>query len=62
VWSKVSGNGTTAAANAPSTTANFVNAKFSPPGEVQTQVVQCVVTDNTGATLTRSGTVTLTLV
>lgn len=60
-WSHVSGTGTVTAANASSTTANFVNARFSTPGEVQSQVVQCVVTDATSATLTRTGTATLTI-
>ncbi len=60
-WSHVSGTGTVTAANASSTTANFTVARFSLPGDVQTQVVQCIVTDATSATLTRSGTVTLTL-
>jgi hypothetical protein len=60
-WSHVSGDGTVTAANTSSTFANFTVARFSEPGEVQTQVVQCVVTDSTSATLTRTGTVTLTL-
>lgn len=60
-WTKLSGDGTVTAANAAGTTANFTVVKFSEPGEVQTQVVQCVVTDATGATMTRSGTITLTL-
>jgi hypothetical protein len=60
-WSHVSGNGTVTAANASSTTADFINNRFSAPGEVQSQVVQCIVTDSTSATLTRSGTATLTL-
>jgi hypothetical protein len=62
VWSKLSGDGAVTAINAASTTANFTNARFSPPGQVQSQVVQCVVTDNTGATLTRTATATLTLI
>jgi hypothetical protein len=60
-WSHVSGNGTVTAANASSTTADFINNRFSAPGEVQSQVVQCVVTDATAATLTRTGTATMTL-
>jgi hypothetical protein len=60
-WSHVSGSGSVTAANATSTTANFTVARFSEPGEVYSQVVQCIVTDNTGATITRTGTVTLTL-
>jgi hypothetical protein len=60
-WSHVSGTGTVTAANANNTTANFTVAKFSTPGDEQTQVVQCVVTDSTGATMTRTGTATLAL-
>lgn len=61
-WSKVSGypGGTVTAVNADSTTADFPNPRFSEP-EVLTMVVQCIVTDATGATMTRSGTATLTL-
>lgn len=63
-WSKVSGTGglsAVTAANASSTTADFAIAITSPIGQVRTEVVQCIVTDATGATLTRTGTVTLTL-
>lgn len=64
VWSKVSGTGgasSVTAANAASTTADFTISIASPIGEVRTEVVQCIVTDATAATMTRTGTVTLTL-
>lgn len=60
-WTMLSGGGTVTAANAASTTANFIVRRFSTPGESSTLVAQCVVTDSTGATMTRSGTVMLTL-
>jgi hypothetical protein len=61
VWSKVSGEGTVTATTATSTTSNFLVIRFADPGDVLPQVVQCVVTDATGATMTRTGTVTLNL-
>ncbi len=60
-WSKVSGDGTATAVNAASTTANLLVIRFSIPGDTTGSVVQCIVTDSTGATMTRTGTVTLTL-
>jgi hypothetical protein len=60
-WSLVSGDGTVTATNAASTNANFLVNRFSSPGEVMTLIAQCIVTDATAATLTRTGTVTLTL-
>lgn len=60
-WSKVSGDGSVTAVNAASTNARFTVARFSSPGEVSAEIVQCIVTDSTGATLTRTGTATLTL-
>lgn len=61
VWSHVSGEGTVTLVNSANTTAKFTVPKYSVPGTTYTQVVQCVVTDSTSATLTRSGTVTLDL-
>lgn len=60
-WTKLSGAGTVNAANSASTTADFVVSRFAVPGDTMQLVAQCVVTDSTGATLTRSGTITLTL-
>lgn len=60
-WSKVSGDGSVTTANASSTTANFTVIRFSTPGDVLTEVVQCIVTDGKGNTLTKQCTVTLTL-
>lgn len=60
-WSLVSGDGTVTAANATSTNANFTVNRFADPGDVMSLIAQCIVTDSTGATLTRTGTVTLTL-
>jgi hypothetical protein len=60
-WAKVSGDGTVTAANAASTSANFVVNRFSDSGEILVETVQCTVTDSTGATLVRQGTVTLTV-
>lgn len=60
-WSKLSGDGDVTAINAASTNTNFTVSRFASPGDVMTQVVQCTVTDGTGAILTRSATVTLNL-
>lgn len=60
-WSKISGSGSVTAANSADTVAVMPVARFSEPGEVSSIVLQCVITDATGATLTRQGTVTLTL-
>lgn len=60
-WSLVSGDGTVTATNAATTNANFFVIRFSTPGDVMSLIAQCVVTDAMGNTLTRSGTVTLTL-
>lgn len=60
-WTKLSGTGAVIAANAANTTADFTVSKFAVPGDIISLVAQCVVTDATGATLTRSGTITLTL-
>lgn len=62
-WSRVSGDiGTTViAANAASTSVRFTVNKTQTAGAVLSAVAQCIVTDATAATLTRSGTVTLTL-
>lgn len=60
-WSHVSGDGAVVAANASTVNATFPVGRFDTPGDVLSQVVQCTVTDSTGATLTRTGTVTLTL-
>lgn len=60
-WSKVSGSGSVDATNAPSTTVRMPVARFSQPGDTSTQVVQLVVTDSKGASITRQATVTLTL-
>lgn len=57
-WSHVSGQGSVRPINAKDTVAEFyVNG--GPPGGVYSQVVQCVVTDATGATLTLQGSVEL---
>ena len=61
-WTKVSGaNAAVIAANAASTVVRFTINKTAIPGNVLIAVAQCVVTDGIGNTLTRSGTVTLTL-
>lgn len=62
-WTKLSGSaaGTLTAANAADTTAVFGINRFAESGTVLTMEAQCVVTDATGATLTRSGTITITL-
>lgn len=59
-WSTVSGSGSVNAANALSTTVNLPN-NFTSSGDVITQVVQCVVTDGKGNTLTKQCTVTMTI-
>jgi hypothetical protein len=59
-WSHVSGPGSVDAVNSATSTARMPNPRFSEPG-VSMQVVQCVVTDSTGKTLTLQGNVTLTL-
>lgn len=60
-WSHVSGAGSVDPANATSSVVNMPVIKSSPTGTVTTQVVRCVVTDSTGATLDKQCTVTLTL-
>lgn len=60
-WAKVSGDGSVTNANASSTTADFLVVRFDSTGSTYTEVVQATVTDSTGATLVRQGTVTLTL-
>lgn len=60
-WSRVSGSGTVVSQNSAKTNAQFTVARFSEAGTVESQVVQCVVQDATGAQLVRQGTVTLTL-
>lgn len=60
-WSQVSGSGAVVPANAGTINATFPVNRFDTPGDVLSQLVQCVVTDSTGATLARTGTVTLTL-
>lgn len=60
-WEKVSGVGTVTEVNAASTTANFNISRFAQPETELTQVVRCTVTDNTGATLVRTATVTVFL-
>lgn len=60
-WSHVSGDGSVQALNAASSTADFIVPRFSSPGDVQSQVVQCTVTDVTGAQITRTATATLML-
>lgn len=61
VWTKLSGAGTLNAVNAASATVDFFVNRFAAPGTVLMCVVQCAVTDGLGNTLTRTGTVTLTL-
>lgn len=60
-WSKLSGSGTLIAVNAASTSAEFLVVPATVPDQEFNQVVQCIVTDAMGNTLTRSGTVTLIL-
>jgi len=60
-WSKVSGSGSVDAVNSASTVVRMPVQRFGTEGDVSTQVVQCVVTDGKGNTLTRQCTVTMTL-
>lgn len=60
-WSQVTGSGSVVAANSASTVARFTISRFSEPGDVVSQVVQCIVTDDKGNSLSRTGTVTVTL-
>lgn len=60
-WTRLSGEGSVVAANAATTNAAFSVNRFAESGTVMSQVVRCQVTDATGAVLTASGTVTLTL-
>jgi hypothetical protein len=60
-WSHVTGDGSVTAVNGANTSASFTVSRFAPAGTIYSQVVQCVVTDSTGAQLVRQGTVTLEL-